>query len=181
MQLQTTALSGVLILTPTVYSDDRGFFYESFNNRRFEELTGISTSFVQDNHSRSVRHVIRGLHYQINPPQGKLIRAISGEVLDIVVDLRKHSPTFGQWLSTRLSVANQHQLWVPPGFAHGFMVISDVAELIYKTTDYWNPESERSIRWDDPDLAIAWPLQGAPILSDKDKNGTAFADAEVYE
>lgn len=180
MQILTTTLPDVLIIEPKVFGDDRGFFYESFNQRQFSDLTGILTPFVQDNHSRSAQHVLRGLHYQINCPQGKLVRVIAGEVLDVVVDLRQQSATYGQWLSTILSAENKHQLWIPPGFAHGFLVLSESAEFLYKTTDYWMPAHERCILWNDPDLAIDWDLQAAPILSAKDAQGTRFAHAETF-
>lgn len=181
MQILTTSLPDVLIVEPKVFGDDRGFFYESFNQRQFEEKTGIAAHFVQDNHSRSVQHVLRGLHYQIKHPQGKLVRVVSGEVLDVAVDIRKHSPTFGRWLSTRLSADNKRQLWIPPGFAHGFVVLSASAEFLYKTTDYWMAEHERCILWNDPDLAIDWELPGEPVLSVKDTQGTRFAHAETFD
>lgn len=180
MQILTTTLPDVMLIEPNVFGDDRGFFYESFNQRRFAALTGIDTPFVQDNHSRSAQHVLRGLHYQINCPQGKLVRVVAGEVLDVVVDIRRQSTTYGQWLSTRLSVDNKRQLWVPPGFAHGFLVLSESAEFLYKTTDYWMPEHERCILWNDPDLAIDWELQTQPVLSAKDAQGTRFANAETF-
>lgn len=180
MQGIQTPLTGMLILEPKVFGDARGFFFESFNARRFAELTGISTPFVQDNHSRSVKGVLRGLHYQIRQPQGKLVRAIAGEVFDVAVDLRRASPTFGRWTSNRLSAENKRHLWIPAGFAHGFVVLSDSAEFLYKTTDYWAPEHERCIRWDDPTLGIRWPLEGTPQVSAKDAQGVPFASAEVF-
>lgn len=181
MIITPTAIPDVLFVQPKVFGDERGFFFESFNEREFLEQSGLTLQFVQDNHSKSGKHVLRGLHYQIQHPQGKLVRVIAGEVLDVAVDIRKNSPTFGQSVSARLSATNHLQLWVPPGFAHGFMVLSDSAEFLYKTTDYWEPAYERCIRWDDPDLAIDWQLGGAtPILSEKDKNGVPFAMAEVY-
>ena len=180
MQIQTTSIPDVLILEPTVFGDDRGFFYESFNKKRFAELTGITTEFVQDNHSKSAKGVLRGLHYQIQQPQGKLVRVTVGEVFDVVVDLRKSSPTFGKWVGVVLSAANKRQLWVPEGFAHGFMVTSDSAEFLYKTTDYWAPEFERSILWNDPAIGINWPLDTEPVLSGKDKTGTLLINAEVF-
>lgn len=181
MEVTKTALRGVLILEPKVFGDQRGFFFESYNARRFEELTGVRADFVQDNHSRSEKNVLRGLHYQIRQPQGKLVRVIAGEVFDVSVDIRRSSPTFGRWAGVRLSAANQRHLWIPPGHAHGFLVLSDSAEVLYKTTDYWAPEHERCIRWDDPQLAIEWPLQGNPLLSAKDAKGTPFSAAEVLE
>ena len=180
MQIQTTALSGVLIIEPSVFGDDRGFFYESFNQKRFAELTGITRDFVQDNHSKSAKGVLRGLHYQIQQTQGKLVRVTAGEVFDVTVDLRKSSPTFGKWVGITLSAANKRQLWVPEGFAHGFVVTSDSAEFLYKTTDYWAAEFERSIHWNDPAIGIEWPIDGEPLLSGKDKAGRLLADAEVF-
>ncbi|MFL9878447.1 dTDP-4-dehydrorhamnose 3,5-epimerase [Herbaspirillum rhizosphaerae] len=180
MQITSTAIPDVLIVEPKVFGDDRGFFFESFNARRFQELTGIVDAFVQDNHSRSARNVLRGLHYQIQHPQGKLVRVSSGEVLDIAVDIRKSSPTFGRWVGVILSAENKRQLWVPPGFAHGFVVRSDYAEFLYKTTDYWMPEYERSILWNDPAIGIDWDIQSQPVLSAKDNNGTLLANAEVF-
>ena len=181
MNIIKTEIPDVLIIEPKVFGDARGFFYESFNQKVWREKTGIDAVFVQDNHSRSARNVLRGLHYQIRQPQGKLVRAIRGAVFDVAVDLRRKSPTFGRWVGTELSEENRRQLWIPVGFAHGFLVLSDVAEFLYKTTDYWAPEYERTIIWNDPDLAVAWPLQGEPVLSAKDARGTAFKDAEVFE
>ena len=180
MQVQTTHIPDVLIFEPKVFGDDRGFFYESFNERRFAELTGIEASFVQDNHSKSARNVLRGLHYQIQQPQGKLVRVVAGEVFDVAVDIRKNSATFGHWVGVILSAENKRQLWVPPGFAHGFVVTSESAEFLYKTTDYWAPEHERSILWNDPAIGIEWPLQEAPMLSGIDQVGKLLADAEVF-
>ncbi|AMO98689.1 dTDP-4-dehydrorhamnose 3,5-epimerase [Collimonas arenae] len=180
MQVQTTHIPDVLIFEPKVFGDDRGFFYESFNERRFTELTGVSTNFVQDNHSKSARNVLRGLHYQIQQPQGKLVRVVAGEVFDVAVDIRKSSATFGQWVGVVLSAENKRQLWVPPGFAHGFVVTSESAEFLYKTTDYWAPEHERSILWNDPAIGIKWPIQGEPLLSGKDQIGKLLANAEVF-
>ena len=181
MKIVTTPIPDLLILEPTVFGDDRGFFYESFNQRRFAELTGVNTPFVQDNHSKSAQYVLRGLHYQIQQAQGKLVRVVAGEVFDVAVDIRRSSPTFGQWFGLTLSAANKRQLWIPAGFAHGFMVTSDSAEFLYKTTDYWAPEFERSILWSDPGLNIAWPLNGAsPLLAGKDQAGKLLADAEVF-
>ena len=176
----STALPDVLILEPTVFGDDRGFFFESFNQRAFAEATGIDQPFVQDNHSKSSRGVLRGLHYQIAHPQGKLVRVTAGTVFDVAVDLRRSSPTFAQWVGVTLSAENKCQLWVPPGFAHGFIVTSDTAEFLYKTTDYWHPEHERSVRWSDPTLGIAWPDVGTPTLAPKDGNAPLLAEAETF-
>jgi len=175
-----TELPDVLIIEPKVFGDDRGFFYESFNARSFAEATGLSPQFVQDNHSRSQKGVLRGLHYQLENVQGKLVRVTAGEVLDIAVDIRRSSPNFGRWVGVRLSAQNNRQLWVPEGFAHGFVVLSDAAEFLYKTTDYYTPSAERCIRWDDPDLAIDWELDAAPALSAKDQQGKNFKDAELF-
>lgn len=181
MQTIATPLDGVLILEPKVFGDSRGFFFESFNARQFDEATGCHTGFVQDNHSRSSRGVLRGLHYQIRQPQGKLVRVVAGEVFDVAVDLRRSSPTFGQWYGHRLSAENKLQLWIPAGFGHGFLVLSDTADFLYKTTDFWAPEHERCIAWNDADLAIDWPLEGIePCVSAKDALGTTFANAEVF-
>jgi dTDP-4-dehydrorhamnose 3,5-epimerase len=178
MKITSTIIPDVLLIEPTVYGDDRGFFYESFNQKLWNDSTGLNTMFVQDNHSRSVKNVLRGLHYQINHPQGKLVRVTVGEVFDIAVDIRQKSPTFGQWVGEILSAENKRQLWVPEGFAHGFLVVSDVAEFLYKTTDYWHPEFERSIIWNDPQLAIEWPLEVEPVLAKKDAAGLPFDEAE---
>ena len=175
-----TALPEVLILQPQVHGDTRGFFLESFNQRDFERATGVQAQFVQDNHSRSAKHVLRGLHYQIQQPQGKLVRVVQGEVFDVAVDLRKRSKTFGQWVGEILSAENKRQLWIPEGFAHGFVVLSDTAEFLYKTTDYYAPAHERCILWNDETLAIHWPAGIQPILSAKDAQGKAFVDAEVF-
>lgn len=180
MNVIATSLPDVLIIEPKVFGDDRGFFYESFNARAFAEATGSTRQFVQDNHSRSTRGVLRGLHYQIEQAQGKLVRVTAGEVLDIAVDIRRSSPTFGQWAGVRLSAQNHRQLWVPPGFAHGFVVLSESADFLYKTTNYYAPSAERCIRWDDPQLAIDWELEGAPILSAKDQNGKALHEADLF-
>ncbi|MEW5942695.1 MAG: dTDP-4-dehydrorhamnose 3,5-epimerase [Pseudomonadota bacterium] len=180
MNVVTTALPGVLILEPKVFGDDRGFFYESYNRKVLAEKAGITADFVQDNHSRSARNVLRGLHYQIRQPQGKLVRVVAGEVFDVVVDIRKSSPTFGKPLGINLSAENKRMLWIPPGFAHGFLVLSDYAEFLYKTTDYWAPEHERCIIWNDPVLNIDWPLAGAPVLSAKDQAGLPLSEAEVF-
>jgi len=180
MKATPTAIPDVLVVEPRVFGDDRGFFYESFNARKFKELTGLEPIFVQDNHSRSAKNVLRGLHYQIKQPQGKLIRVVAGEVFDVAVDIRKGSPTFGRWVGQTLSAENKKQLWIPVGFAHGFLVLSDYAEFLYKTTDYWAPEHERCIAWNDLDLAIQWPLEVVPILSAKDANGAPLVRAEVF-
>lgn len=180
MNVQPTALAGVLILEPRLFEDARGFFYESFNQRAFDEATGLSHSFVQDNHSQSRLGVLRGLHYQIQQPQGKLVRVLRGEIFDVAVDLRRSSPTFGHWTGALLSAQNRRQLWVPEGFAHGFLVTSEDAEVLYKTTDFYAPEHERSLRWDDPQLAIDWPLQGAPQLSAKDAAAPLLTDCERF-
>ncbi len=174
------AIPEVLLLEPRVFGDERGFFYESFNQRQFEEAVGRSVSFVQDNHSRSVKNVLRGLHYQVQQPQGKLVRVVQGEVFDVAVDIRRSSLTFGKWVGVILSAENKHQLWVPEGFAHGFVVLSDTAEFLYKTTDYYAPEHERCIAWDDDDLAIDWPIEQAPALSGKDSQGHTLFQAEVF-
>jgi len=181
MQIQTTAIPDVFIIEPKAFGDERGFFYESFNARKFEELTGAATNFVQDNHSKSAKNVLRGLHYQLQQTQGKLVRVVAGEVFDVAVDIRKSSPTFGHWVGVVLSGENKRQLWVPPGFAHGFVVTSESAEFLYKTTDYWAPEFERSILWNDPAIGIEWPVDSTPMLSGKDQNGKLLADAEVFE
>jgi dTDP-4-dehydrorhamnose 3,5-epimerase len=180
MKITPTELPDVLLIEPKIFGDERGFFFESFNARSFAETTGISTPFVQDNHSRSARNVLRGLHYQVQQVQGKLVRVTSGSVYDVSVDLRLGSSTFGQWTGTTLSAENRRMLWIPPGFGHGFQVTSDAAEFLYKTTDYWAPAHERCIKWDDPQLAIQWPLQGVPIVSAKDQQGLLLKDAEVF-
>jgi len=180
MEVIATALPDVLILEPRVFGDDRGFFYESFNAQAFRAATGIDAQFVQDNHSRSLRGVLRGLHYQVHNPQGKLVRVTQGEVLDVAVDIRRSSPTFGQWVAVHLSAANHRQVWIPQGFAHGFRVLSDSAEFLYKTTDYYNPSAERCIRWDDPQLASDWPLDAPPQLSAKDQFGQLRKDADLF-
>lgn len=182
MLIQSSAIPEVLIIEPKVFGDARGFFFESFNQRRFREASGLPGDFVQDNHSRSARNVLRGLHYQIRQPQGKLVRVTAGEVFDVAVDIRRASPTFGRWVGSVLSAENKRQLWVPVGFAHGFMVLSEVAEFVYKTTDYYAPEHERCIAWNDPTLAIAWPATiGTAQLSQKDASGAPFLSAEVFE
>jgi dTDP-4-dehydrorhamnose 3,5-epimerase len=182
MKIASTTIPDVMVIEPAVHGDERGFFFESFNARTFEAATGKRAEFVQDNHSRSTRGVLRGLHYQVRQPQGKLVRVVRGEVFDVVVDLRRGSATFGRHHATILSESNKRMLWVPPGFAHGFLVLSDVTDFLYKTTAYYAPECERTIAWDDATLGIAWPLAGiTPILSGKDKMGVAFGVAEVYE
>ncbi len=180
MKATTLAIPGVILIEPAVFGDERGFFFESFNQRRFDELVGRPVTFVQDNHSRSARHVLRGLHYQIRQPQGKLVRVVQGEVFDVAVDLRRSSPHFGQWVGAVLSADNKHQLWIPEGFAHGFVVLSERAEFLYKTTDYYAPDAERCILWNDKDLAIDWPFNGEPSLSAKDARGASFKAAEVF-
>ncbi|MDP3651359.1 MAG: dTDP-4-dehydrorhamnose 3,5-epimerase [Rhodoferax sp.] len=176
-----TVLPEVLILEPKVFGDARGFFFESFNQRDFAQATGLNVPFVQDNHSRSVKGVLRGLHYQIQHPQGKLVRVTQGEVFDVAVDLRRSSPNFGKWVGVTLSAENHRQLWVPPGFAHGFVVTSEAAEFLYKTTDYWYPEYERSLRWNDPIVGVQWPIQGAePLLARKDAAGSGLNVAEAF-
>nr|WP_206604468.1 dTDP-4-dehydrorhamnose 3,5-epimerase [Herminiimonas fonticola] len=180
MNVARTKIPDVLLIEPKVFGDDRGFFFESFNEQRFAAAVGKTVEFVQDNHSRSARGVLRGLHYQIQQPQGKLVRVVSGEVFDVAVDIRKSSPTFGLWVGALLSAENKRQMWIPEGFAHGFVVTSDSAEFLYKTTDYWAPEHERCIAWNDPAIGIEWPIDGSPILSGKDQNGMSLADAEVF-
>jgi len=180
MNVTATAIPDVLLIEPTVFGDDRGFFYESFNQQRWQEKTGLDSVFVQDNHSKSVKGVLRGIHYQIKQSQGKLVRVTSGEVFDVAVDLRRHSPSFGQWVGEYLSSENKKQLWIPEGFGHGFVVLSESAEFLYRTTDYWAAQHERCIIWNDPELAINWPIESPPVLSDKDEKGVLFRDAEVY-
>ncbi len=180
MKVTPAAIPDVLLVEPQVFGDDRGFFYESFNARKFRELTGLEPVFVQDNHSRSAKNVLRGLHYQIRQPQGKLIRVVAGAVFDVAVDIRNGSPTFGRWVGHTLSAENKQEVWIPAGFAHGFLVLSDYAEFLYKTTDYWVPGHERCIIWNDPDLAIRWPIEVVPILSAKDAEGVAMARADVF-
>ncbi|OGR00347.1 MAG: dTDP-4-dehydrorhamnose 3,5-epimerase [Deltaproteobacteria bacterium RIFOXYD12_FULL_55_16] len=180
MKAISTALPDVFIIEPQVFGDERGFFFESFNRRRFAELTERDVDFVQDNHSRSVKNVLRGLHYQIQQPQGKLVRVVQGAVFDVVVDIRRSSPTFGQHVAMELSAENKRMLWIPEGFAHGFVAISDTAEFLYKTTDYWAPEFERSIAWNDPLIGIQWPIQEAPALSAKDQQAKLLSQAECF-
>jgi dTDP-4-dehydrorhamnose 3,5-epimerase len=179
MNIIKTEIPDVLIIEPKVFGDARGFFFESFNQQAMADM-GITAPFVQDNHSRSAKNVLRGLHYQIRQPQGKLVRVVVGEVYDVAVDVRKSSPTFGQWVGFNLSAENKRMAWIPPGFAHGFLVVSDYAEFLYKTTDFWAPQHERCIRWNDPDLGIAWPLAGEPLLAAKDGAGLQLKDAEVF-
>lgn len=181
MIVTDTQIPDVKIIEPTVFTDDRGFFFESFNHKNFEKAIGRELTFVQDNHSRSSKGVLRGLHYQ-RPPhaQGKLVRVVQGEVFDVAVDIRRSSPTFGQWVSETLSADNKKQLWIPEGFAHAFLTLSDTAEVVYKTTDYYSPTDDRSIRWDDPELAVAWPGTISPLVSVKDAEAVLFADAEVF-
>ena len=181
MKVVPSNIPDVLIIEPRVFGDERGFFCESFNEKVWVEKTGLRMMFVQDNHSRSKRNVLRGLHYQIKQPQGKLVRVIVGEVFDVAVDIRKSSPTFGRWVGFPLSAENKRTMWIPEGFAHGFLVLSDFAEFLYKTTDYWAPEYERTIMWNDPDLSIQWPLQANPILSSKDCDGLRFKSADCFE
>lgn len=178
MRAKPTSIPDVIVLEPKVFGDDRGFFFESFNQKAFQEATGLDVQFVQDNHSKSARNVLRGLHYQVQQPQGKLVRVVQGEVFDAVVDIRKNSPTYGQWVGLHLSAENKKQLWVPPGLAHGFVVLSETAEFLYKTTDYYAPAHERCISWNDPAIGIEWPIVGEPLLSAKDKAGTSLAQAE---
>lgn len=181
MKTRETAISDVLVVEPTVFKDDRGFFYVSYNEQLWQERTGLKTKFVQDNHSCSQRGVLRGIHYQIQQAQGKLVRVVVGEVFDVAVDLRRSSPTFGHWVGELLSAENKKSLWVPEGFGHGFLVLSDVAEFLYRTTDFYAPEYERCIAWDDSDLGIEWPLTGEPILSEKDARGDRFCEADYYK
>jgi dTDP-4-dehydrorhamnose 3,5-epimerase len=182
MKVIQTAIPDVVILEPKVFGDARGFFLESFNQKAFEAATGVATSFVQDNHSRSIKGVLRGLHYQIRQPQGKLVRVVRGSAYDVAVDIRRSSPTFGKWVGVELSEENHRQLWVPPGFAHGFVTTSESADFLYKATDYYAPEHERSIAWDDPEIGIEWPLDGRqPSLSAKDQAGVKLSRAEVFE
>jgi len=180
MNVIRTDIPDVLVIEPKVFGDDRGFFYESFNGRAFEDATGLRRTFVQDNHSRSARHVLRGLHYQIDHPQGKLVRVVAGEVFDVAVDLRRSSPTFGRWVGVTLSAENKRQVWIPEGFAHGFVVMSGVAEFLYKTTDYWYPEHERSLLWSDPEVGIEWPVTGEPVLAAKDAAARTMGQAELF-
>lgn len=180
MKVIESEIPDVLIIEPNVFGDDRGFFFESYNKKQLSDI-GISAEFIQDNHSRSEKNVLRGLHYQVQHPQEKLIRVVVGQVFDVAVDLRRKSPTFGRWVGAMLSAENKHQMWIPAGFAHGFYVTSEVAEVIYKCTDFYASQHERTIAWNDPDLAIAWPLNGAPTLSEKDRDGAPFRNAELFQ
>lgn len=180
MKVTPTALPEVLLLEPRVFGDDRGFFMESWNARTFGEATGLDVTFVQDNHSYSMRNVLRGIHYQVVRPQGKLVRVVTGSVFDVAVDLRRSSPTFGRWVGHELSAANRLQMWIPPGFGHGFLVISEAADFLYKTTDYWIGEYDRALRWNDPTVAVKWPLQGEPILATKDAAAPLLDAAEAF-
>ena len=181
MNIVQTKISEVLIFEPKVFGDDRGFFYESFNASAFQQATGLKVNFVQDNHSKSAKNVLRGLHYQIEQAQGKLVRVTQGEVFDVAVDIRALSATFGQWVGTHLSGENKRQMWVPPGFAHGFLVLSDFAEFLYKTTDFYAPQHECCLKWDDPSIGVEWPLQGMPLLSAKDQLGLSLQDAKKFD
>ena len=181
MQVVKTAIPDLLMLEPKVFRDDRGFFFESFNQKTFQNLTGVNAHFVQDNHSKSSTNVLRGLHYQVEQAQGKLVRVTAGEVFDVAVDIRRQSSTFGKWVGVLLSAENKRQIWIPPGFAHGLVVLKDNTEFLYKTTDYYAPQHERCIRWDDPSIGIEWPITQAPILSGKDQLGLALSQAEVFE
>jgi dTDP-4-dehydrorhamnose 3,5-epimerase len=180
MKAIPTAIPEVVVIEPRVFGDERGFFFESWNRRAFAQIAGRDWEFVQDNHSGSARNVLRGLHYQVRQPQGKLVRVVAGEVFDVAVDLRRSSPTFGRWVGERLSAQNRRMMWVPPGFAHGFLVLSESAEFLYKTTDYYAPEHERTLLWNDPALGIAWPLEGEPLLKPKDAAGVPLAQAETF-
>jgi len=180
MNVIRTAIPDVLLLEPRVFGDERGFFFESYNQRTLAEKAGIAAPFVQDNHSRSARGVLRGLHYQIEQPQGKLVRVIAGAIFDVAVDIRRSSSTFGKWVSVELSAANKQMAWIPIGFAHGFLTLSDHAEVLYKTTDFWAPEHERTIAWDDPAIGVVWPLASPPTLSDKDRRGARLGNAVLF-
>ena len=181
MDVHVLKIADVKIITPPVFGDDRGYFFESYNAQKLADAAGIKETFVQDNQSRSAKGVLRGLHYQIDPKaQGKLVRVLSGEIFDVAVDIRKESPTFGQWVGEVISAENKKQIWVPAGFAHGFLTLSDTAEILYKTTDFWSPEHERAIKWDDPDLAIEWPGSVTPQLSEKDAAAKSFIDADYF-
>jgi dTDP-4-dehydrorhamnose 3,5-epimerase len=180
MKVTSLSIPDVLLLEPNVFKDDRGFFFESFNQKQFEAAAGKKSSFVQDNHSRSSKHTLRGLHYQVEQAQGKLVRVCSGVIYDVAVDVRRSSPTFGQWVGVTLSADNKKQLWIPEGFAHGFVTLSDTAELLYKTTNFWAPEHEHCIVWDDPTLNIIWPIEAPPLLSPKDSQGKNFLDAPTF-
>ena len=181
MNITQTDISDVLVVEPQVFSDDRGFFFESFNKAKWQQDTGLNLTFVQDNHSRSAKGILRGIHYQIQQPQGKLVRVVAGEVFDVAVDLRKKSPTFGQWVGEHLSAENFKQIWIPEGFGHAFVVLSEYAEFLYRTTDFWAPEYERCILWNDPELNISWPIDFSPTLSEKDGKGLLLKDADTYK
>ena len=181
MKVERSSIADVLLLEPKVFGDARGFFYESYNRHTFAQATGLDVEFVQDNHSRSSKNVLRGLHYQLHQPQGKLVRVTAGEIWDVAVDLRRGSANFGRWTATALSADSRRMLWVPAGFAHGFLVLSENAEVQYKTTDYYAPEHERSLLWNDPALAISWPIAGEPVMTDKDRRGKPLATAETFE
>ena len=181
MNVTPTEIPDVLLIEPRVFGDDRGFFYESFNSRTFADKTGLDVTFVQDNHSKSVKNVLRGLHYQVQQPQGKLVRVAAGALFDVAVDIRRGSPTFGQWVGYELSAENKRQLWIPPGFAHGFLTLTETAELLYKATDFYCPAGDRSILWNDPQINIAWNLDGEPILSGKDQAAKLLAEADLFE
>jgi dTDP-4-dehydrorhamnose 3,5-epimerase len=180
MKVIPTSLPGVLVIEPRVFADPRGFLFESHNRRAFREAAGVDMEFVQDNHSRSVKGALRGLHYQIQQAQGKLVRVVVGRVFDVAVDLRRSSPQFGRWTGVELDAEAKRMIWIPPGFAHGFFILSDVADVLYKTTDFYAPKHERTVLWNDPDIGVAWPLCGEPILAEKDRRGTRLAEAEVY-
>lgn len=181
MKAQSTDFSEVLLIEPAVHADERGIFFETYNQRAFEQATGLRPHFVQDNHSVSVANTVRGLHYQVGRPQGKLVRVVRGAIFDVVVDMRRASPSFGQATTIVLSAANRRQLWIPPGFAHGFLALGEGAECVYKITEYWSPDHERILLWNDPALAIDWPLEGEPVLSEKDRGGLPFLDAEPFD
>lgn len=181
MKVERAAIPDVLVLEPRVFGDARGFFYESYNRRDFAAATGLDVEFVQDNHSRSARNVLRGLHYQIRQPQGKLVRVVAGEIWDVAVDLRRSSPSFGRWAAARLDALSHRMLWIPPGFAHGFVVLSEQADVLYKATDFYAPEHERTLLWSDPSIGIAWPLEGEPVMTDKDRRGALLAGAEKFD
>lgn len=181
MKVTPTKLPEVLMLEPKVFADDRGFFMESWNARTFREATGLDVNFVQDNHSRSARNVLRGIHYQVVKPQGKLVRVVTGAVFDVAVDLRRSSPDFGKWVGVELSAENKRQLWIPPGFGHAFVVLTEAADFLYKTTEYWDSESERSIIWSDPAIGVQWPIKNTPVLASKDAAAPLLASAEIFE
>lgn len=181
MKVERAGIPDVLVLEPQVFGDARGFLYESYNRRRFAAATGLDVEFVQDNHSRSARNVLRGLHYQIRQPQGKLVRVVAGEIWDVAVDLRRGAPSFGRWAAAKLDAVSHRMLWIPPGFAHGFVVLSEQADVLYKATDFYAPEHERTLLWNDPALSIPWPLAGEPVMTDKDRRGVPLAGAEKFD